>query len=348
MMSGTFKRGFMRCKKLLTLASILFLAILSPPPCLSASVEASAAPDRSPVVVDGQTRRPVVALALGGGGARCAAHIGVLRALEKAGIKVDYVVGCSMGAVIGAFYCAGMPLAQIEDLIARKGGIFHAFIPSPLPLRLVGHGPAFVAHALRYPKEFGLYSGKKIVRFVDDNLPQNERLIENLKTPFAAVSVNLLDGETVLLQSGDVGEAVMASSALPGLLRASHHYPGKMLIDGGWRANVPVKPARALGADVVIAVNPDDRLTRIDAHKLKQTGALVNRLTGILLDAIDAGQLADADVQIRPDTAGISIFSRNEREMKKAIAAGERAVKANIDLVRQKIAQAAMKPAGQP
>ena len=286
-----------------------------------------------------EIRRPTIALALGGGGARCAAHIGVLRALEKANIKVDYIVGCSMGAVIGGLYCAGLTPDQIEALMLKKDGVFHALIPTPIVLRLIGHGPSFAAHIVRYPKEFGLYNGEALSRFIDDAVPENNRQIEKLDRHFAAVSVDLVDGQTVIISRGDLGRAVQASCALPGLFKASRYYTGKLLIDGGLRSNVPAKEARLMGADIVIAVDADERLTRINAGEFKMTGQLTNRLISILLDSIDEHQMENADLQIRPDTAGISLYSRRRTDIINAINAGERAADASLDQLRAKISK---------
>jgi NTE family protein len=314
--------------KRLTALAFLYTALLGLVPGVSAQDAA---------VVPVHTHKPTIAIALGGGGGRAAAEIGVLRVLEKAGIKPDYVVGTSMGAVIGSLYCAGVPLDKIENLMLSRKGVFHAFIPSSISLRLVGHGPAFVAHAMHLRKEIGLWSGKDVVSFINASVPADQRLVENLKPKFSTVAVNLLDSKLVTIDKGDLGQAVYASSALPGLFRASRYYPDQVLIDGGWRANVPVRVAKAMGADIVIGVNADEKLMPVSGLDLKEADIYVNRLTTIIMEEMDLHQMEAADVQIWPVITDMSIFSRSEKGMARCVKRGEAAAEASLPELQKKI-----------
>ncbi|MDD3610525.1 MAG: patatin-like phospholipase family protein [Halothiobacillaceae bacterium] len=183
-----------------------------------------------------------VGLALGSGSARGLAHIGVLRAIEEAGIEVDCIAGTSIGAVIGAIYSAG----KLEGLTERFLQFDWKRIISLLD-------PVF-------PRS-GLIDGQKIDDFVRAHV-QAQR-IEDLPIPFRAVATCIMSGEEVVVGAGDLIEAVRASISVPGIftpLRSN----GRILVDGGLVNPVPVSVARAMGADLIIAV---DRNHNIVAHR---------------------------------------------------------------------------------
>ncbi len=182
--------------------------------------------------------RPRIALALGSGSARGWAHIGVIDALIEAGIEPDIVCGTSMGALVGAAHVAGQ-LAELrrwaETATWRK-------IARLTDLRLTGGG---------------LISGRQVVAFLQ-GLGISE-LIESYGTQYAAVATDMESGREVWLQSGPIHEAVRASIALPGIFSPAR-MNGKWLLDGGLSNPVPVSVCRALGADVIIAVNLNGEL----------------------------------------------------------------------------------------
>lgn len=177
-------------------------------------------------------RTPRIGLALGSGSARGWAHIGVIRALEQAGIKPDIVCGTSIGAVIGAAYAAG-ELDRFEHWV--RG----------LRTRDV---VAFMDVSL----SSGLFKGERLMEFFRSHF--EDRPIEQLSVPFAAVATALHTGAEVWLKSGSTLDAVRASIALPGLF-APVLREGALLVDGGLVNPVPVSLARAMGADVLIAVD---------------------------------------------------------------------------------------------
>lgn len=177
-------------------------------------------------------RCPRMGLALGGGSARGWAHIGVIRALEKAGIRPDIVCGTSIGALVGAAYAAG-ELDRFEQWALT------------LTVREVIH---FMDVSLRS----GLLKGERVIEFFRRNFV--DRPIEELTMPFAAVATSLHTGAEIWLRRGSTLDAVRASFALPGLF-APMLREGSLLVDGGLVNPVPVSLARAMGADVVIAVD---------------------------------------------------------------------------------------------
>ena len=172
-----------------------------------------------------------VALVLGGGGCRGYGHIGVLRALQANGLRPDLVVGSSVGSLVGALYAAGLRVEEIER-----------------------YGQRMSANLLRdwvFPK-LGLFGGDGIRRFVRQRV--GGRSIESLPTRFAAVATDLRSGALVVLDRGDLGLAVQASSSAPGLLEPVR-IGSRLLVDGNLAAPVPVDAARRLGAKRVVAVD---------------------------------------------------------------------------------------------
>lgn len=179
-----------------------------------------------------EARQPVVGLALGSGSARGWAHIGVLRALAQAGIRPDLVCGSSMGALVGAAYAVG-ELDRFEHWVRHLG---LKDVVSFMDFNLSG----------------GMLKGERLMDFFKRHFA--DRPIEALDMPFAAVATGLLSGAEVWLRSGSVADAVRASIALPGLFTPARH-EGRLLVDGGLVNPVPVSLARAMGADIVIAVD---------------------------------------------------------------------------------------------
>lgn len=177
-------------------------------------------------------REPRVGLALGGGAARGWAHVGVIRALEQAGIRPHLVCGTSVGALVGAAYAAG-ELEHFEQWLLELG-ITNVF--SFLDVSMSG----------------GLIKGDRLIEFFRSNFI--DRPIKDLAMPFAAVATALDTGAEVWLREGSTVEAIRASIALPALFAPVLH-EGRLLVDGGLVNPVPVSLARAMGADIVIAVD---------------------------------------------------------------------------------------------
>jgi NTE family protein len=176
--------------------------------------------------------KPRIGLALGGGSARGWAHIGVIRALEKAGVRPDIVCGTSIGSLVGAAYAAG-ELDRLERWALELG------IRDVIGFMDVSFGG-------------GALKGDRLIEFFHRNWP--DRSIESLGMPFAAVATSLNTGAEVWLRGGSTLDAVRASIALPGVF-APVRREGAFLVDGGLVNPVPVSLARAMGADIVIAVD---------------------------------------------------------------------------------------------
>ncbi len=182
--------------------------------------------------------QPKIALALGGGSARGWSHIGVIRELDRIGIRPDIVCGCSIGAIVGAAYAAG----NIDKL--------EAWVRSLTRIRMARFFELNISLN-------GIVDRRRLQEFLREHVCSEKALIEDLSVRFATVSTDLKTGKEVWFQSGSLLDSVWASMALPGLFPPIR-YGEKWLVDGGLVNPVPISVCRALGADVVIAVNPND------------------------------------------------------------------------------------------
>jgi predicted acylesterase/phospholipase RssA len=266
--------------------------------------------------------RLTIALALGGGGARGAAHIGVLRVLQKAGIPIDYIAGTSMGSLVGGMFAAGVLVDNLQSMFLDKNQIFKALVPCSPYLRLAMAPSDYVVS--RFTKApAGLFKRNKLDKFVAAHVPAGCSKVENTRIKYAALAANLLDGKTYAIISGDLGQAIQASSAVPMIFRPIATYEGKLLVDGGARANLPTYAARHSNADVVIAVNVDESLRPVSAKLYRSYSGILNRVTSMVLGEVDEHQLESADVVIRPIIENVSIFSTSIKDAERAIRAGE-------------------------
>lgn len=270
-----------------------------PPPVVIAPVEPSKPPPRP----------PRIGLALGGGAARGFAHIGVIQVLEEAGIRPDLVVGTSAGSLVAALYAAGKSGAELDLLSnAMDESVFTDW---------------------SYPGR-GLIRGEGLARFVRENT--GGRTMEQLGMPLGIVATDLDSGQPILFQRGDVGTAVRASSAVPAVFQpvkiGSREY-----VDGGLVAPVPVRFARQMGAEVVIAVDisapPEGNSTADAMRMLLQTFAIMGR-------SINNFELRDADVVVRPSLVGVGGADFAAR--KRSIQAGRAAALALLPDLRVRIA----------
>jgi NTE family protein len=253
-----------------------------------------------------------VGLALGGGAARGFAHIGVIKALEAQGIVPDLVVGTSAGSLVGALYAAG-----------NNGFALHKLALEMDEATISDWSVPFFAKAT------GVLKGEALQNYV--NRTVNNVPLEKLKMPFGAVATDLNSGQPILFQRGNTGAAVRASSAVPSVFQpvriGDHSY-----VDGGLVSPVPVRFAREMGADFVIAVNissqPDAQPSTSNLDVLLQTFAIMGQ-------SINYYELKDADIVIQPRLGtmkGNDFPGRNT-----AILAGEQATAAVMAEIKRKL-----------
>jgi len=263
--------------------------------------------------------KPRVALVLGGGGCKCVAQIGVLRVLGANKIPIDYIVGTSTGATIGAMYAAGMSVDEIQkfyvdDIVQR------AMIPRLAP-RLVMLPFVQAERDITDTGYAGVTNGAHFKAFLNKTLPAN---FSDLKIPFSAVTTDLITGKTFVFSKGNLPIAVQASNSLPPMYEPLA-IDGKVLVDGAIRANVPAKWARDAGADVVIAVDVDPLIEVEDAKKFARLKDVLLRVSDIGLAELDMREELEADISIRPETNGIKIMTGNKKYLEEAITNGEQA-----------------------
>jgi len=182
-----------------------------------------------------KSKRPKIGLALGSGGSRGLAHIGVIKALEENNIPIDFIAGSSIGAMAGGFYAAGLSIKKMEEISLETNWRRMFSLVDP------------------HLKQ-GLISGEKVKTFIEGYV--DGKKIEDCKIPFVAVATDLKTGEIVILNKGEMAQAIRASISIP-LVFKPVEIDGKTLADGGLSAPVPVEIVRGMGADIIIAINLD-------------------------------------------------------------------------------------------
>ncbi len=262
--------------------------------------------------------RPRIGLALGGGGARGAAHIGVLEALQQLRVPVDCVSGTSMGAVVAGAFAAGVTPVQMREAMARadwKDMFFDSpdwaernFRSKQLAQRfLSGTEVGVTPRGLQYLP--GVLTGQKIKLFLNQ-LVHDDRVardIETLPLPLSLIATDIGTGERVVMREASLTQAMRASMSIPGLM-APVERNGRLLVDGGLVDNVPVREVRELcDADVVIAVNVGSAL--LDAKDVTSLFAVAAQMVGILTEQNVSQALASlrpADIYIKPELGDIT------------------------------------------
>lgn len=296
-------RIFKRIVALGAVLSISACSVLQEPP--------APVPPPSPVVVAPKPapRPPKIGLALGGGAARGFAHIGVLQVLEEQGIKPDLVVGTSAGSVVATLYAAGKTPAELTHMAMTldESTITDWVFPGR-----------------------SLLKGEALAKFVR-NL-SGGRQIEGMRMPLGIVAADLQNGQPILFRKGDPGMAVRASSSVPGVFEPVK-IGGREYIDGGAVSPIPVRYAKQMGADIVIAVDisaiPEGQSTKGAVDILLQT-------FNIMGHAISQYELQDADVVMRPKLEGIGSTEFSARRL--SILAGREAALMVMPQLKERIA----------
>jgi NTE family protein len=257
-------------------------------------------------------KTPKLGLALGGGAARGFAHIGVIQVLEENGIKPDLVVGTSAGSLVAAFYATGKTGAQLQWLADSMD-----------ESQLTDWSVPFMSR--------GMLRGEALGRYVNSQL--NGAKIEDMKMPLGIVATDLQTGDGILFRRGDTATAVRASSAVPSVFEPVR-IGNKDYVDGGLVSPVPVRFARQMGADVIIAVDissrPEDAKTSDMLKVLLQTFSIMGK-------SISQLELAQAEVVVRP--AMPDVGSAEFAARKKSIEAGRAAMKLALPALKAALAK---------
>jgi NTE family protein len=253
-------------------------------------------------MVLGDHKSDKVGLALGGGATLGAAHVGVLQALKEFDIKIDYVAGTSIGAMVGAFYAFGMPVDKIEKIALEL------------------EWPDISAIAL---SKRGLLTNNEMGKLLDKHL--GDVNFKEADIPFAAVTTDISTGEKVILDEGDVSEAVKASTCIPVLFEPIE-FKGRLLVDGGLKESVPLSAIQGMGAQYTIGVD----LNAYRNYKRPENILdILNNTLEIALKHLANVNPKEIDLLIQPNLAE---FSRSEtKDIDKMIERGYKAAKDILD-----------------
>jgi NTE family protein len=248
--------------------------------------------------------RPKVGLVLGGGGAKGAAEVGVLKVIEKAGIPIDYIAGTSIGSIVGSLYAAGYTAAELETMFCQQEWL------TLLTDRRsdLGNEPYKVKDGVTYIfgfpvmgdiKEgviggFGVVRGERVEQVIDSMARQKGCAeFEKLQTPFRCVAADFRSAKEVVLKSGKLSRAVRASMSIPGIFKPVNQ-DGMNLVDGGMMNNLPVDVVKQMGADIIITVDLQQ-----NEQKPKRSSFDFDMVSGIA-DMLGFGGLLNW-VSTRPD-----------------------------------------------
>jgi NTE family protein len=290
--------GLVLCVATLSLLSACSVApVRTDAPPISASPDV---PGQPPVVAK---RPPKIGLALGGGAARGFAHVGVIAALEEAGIKVDLVTGTSAGSLVGAIYASGKNAAQLQEVALKMEEAEITDWTLPFFNR-------------------GILRGEALSNYI--NRQVNNKLIESLPIPLGIVATDLRSGQGVLFRQGDTGQAVRASSSVPSVFNPVK-IGDREYVDGGLVAPVPVRFAKQMGAELVIAV---DISAAPEGNTADGTVAVLLQTFAIMGKSINEYALQGADLVIRPELVGVK--GGDFTAKRRAIDAGKAAMQRQI------------------
>lgn len=266
-----------------------------------------------------------VGLVLSGGGAKGFAHIGVLKVLEEAGVKISYIGGTSMGAVVGGLYASGYNAHQIDSIFKTTDfdALLKDFIPRSSKNFYEKRNDELYAITLPFHKfkigiptalSKGMYNYNLLTRLTHN--VRHVRDFNKLPIPFLCIATNIETGKEVLLNKGFLSQAMLASSAFPTLF-SPVEINGELLIDGGVTNNYPVEEVRKLGADIIIGVDVQDDLK--DRIGLKDATKILVQISNLQMIEQMKKKIAATDIYIKPDITdfGVISFSDGEEIIKK-------------------------------
>ncbi|MDI5886938.1 patatin-like phospholipase family protein [Flavobacterium yafengii] len=276
-----------------------------------------------------EQKKPKIGLVLSGGGAKGFAHIGVLKVLEEAGIKIDYIGGTSMGAVIGGLYASGYNASQIDSIFQATNfnELLNDFIPRSSKNFYEKRNDELYALVLPFNKlkigipealSKGMYNYNLLSRITRN--VRHIRDFNKLPIPFLCIGTNIETGEQVLLNKGNLAQAMIASSAFPSLF-SPVEIDGKLLVDGGVINNYPIEEVRKLGAEIIIGVDVQDDL--LDRNQLKDATRILVQITNLQSIERMKKNVKHTDVYIKPDIKNYGVVSFDKG--KEIIRKGEEA-----------------------
>lgn len=306
---------------------------------------------------------PRVGLALSGGGAKGAAHIGVLKYLVEQGVPIDYISGTSMGSIVGGLYAIGYTADQLDSLISNldwsqyiTGGLDRRYRSASsrmersayllsVPFNL-GTLDSNITEARRRGNGFiaslpGSFMGGNNITNLFNNLSlgyQDSMDFNDFPIPFACVATDVISGEEVVMRSGRFPTAIRASMAIPGVF-SPVELGGKVLIDGGMTNNFPVDVCQDMGADYVIGVEVSDAMAT-DASQLRSLPQIFNQLISVTVQAKSARNRGGCKIYLHPDISGFGTMSFNKSAIDSLVRRGYECAKehaAEIEALKQEL-----------
>lgn len=287
------------------------------------------------LLVAQEKKDPKVGVVLSGGGAKGLAHIGALKVLEEAGVKIDYIAGTSMGAIVGALYSAGYTSTQLDSIFHEIN--FNLLIQDDIPrgAKTFYEREETEKYALTLPFDnfkisfpSGLSRGQNIYNLVSRLTMHlgDIRDFSKMPIPFFCVASNIETGEQVILDSGSLPQAVSASGAIPSLF-SPVRIDGMILTDGGVTNNYPVEELRDRGAEIIIGIDVQDTL--MDRQELKSAINILNQIGNFRTIREMDEKIKKTDIYIKPDIRKFSVLSFERGEA--IIKAGEVAARAKME-----------------
>ncbi len=282
-------------------------------------------------------KRPKIGLVLSGGGAKGFAHIGVLKVLEEAGVKIDYIGGTSMGAVVGGLYASGYNATQIDSIFDNTNfdELLQDYIPRSSKSFYEKRNDEMYAISLPFHKfkigipialSKGMYNYNLLSKLT--HKVRHVRDFSQLPIPFLCVATDIETGEQVILKEGYLAQALLASSAFPSLF-SPVEIDGRLLIDGGVINNYPAEEVRKMGADIIIGVDVQDDLKNRDA--LKDATRILVQITNLDMIKSMNEKKRITDIYIKPDISNYGVISFDQG--KEIIQKGELAALLDIDRI---------------
>lgn len=297
--------------------------------------------------------RPKVALVLCGGGAKGAAHIGVLKVLEEVGMPIDMIVGTSIGGLVGGIYAMGYSADEIDEIVSgcdwkyllsdntsrRDASFAQKTNEAKYLLRVPFYNINTDKNSVKEDSPIsklpaGLISGQNVFNFLNGLSMGYQQAMDfsDLPIPFACVAADLSKGEAVVLKSGVLPVAMRATMAIPGVF-APVELNGKVLVDGGIINNFPVDVAREMGADIVIGVDIQNDST--SPENLKSIPQVLNQMIGLMGNETYMRNVKDVDILIKPDVSKYGTYSFNKEAIAQLVVNGYVAANEKSDELRQ-------------
>jgi len=283
-------------------------------------------------------KRQKIGLVLSGGGAKGFAHIGVLKVLEQAGVKIDYIGGTSMGAVVGGLYATGYSASQIDSIFTNTNfdELLSDYIPRTTKSFYEKRNDEMYAFTLPFNKfsigipialSKGMYNYNLLTKLTHS--VRHIRDFNKLPIPFVCIATDIEKGKEVVLNSGYLPKALLASSAFPTLFSPIER-DGNLLVDGGVTNNYPVEEVRKMGADIIIGVDVQDDLK--DRKSLKEATRILVQISNFQMIESMKEKVKLTDIYLKPDISGYTVISFDQG--KEIIKKGEEAAFAVYEKIK--------------